>query len=319
MGFEMIGGMIKRFGKGLTKTRNLLRHGLDQLSGRSSKIDADLLSSLEELLISADVGVQVAEQLVGDLKEKVSRREVTDPKLLQNYLIDAVLAMLPAKEGELQRESPWVVLFVGVNGVGKTTTVAKVAGRAVQEGKKVMMVAGDTFRAAAIDQLSIWGERVGAQVISHKPGADPSAVAFDAVTAARARGTDLVLVDTAGRLHTRSNLMEEIKKIKRVIGKAMPGAPHDILLVLDATTGQNALSQARLFHEALDVTGIALTKLDGTAKGGIVIPIMAELAIPVRYVGVGETSEDLVPFDPVSYVNGLFKEGEGFDAQSVES
>ncbi|HET6371106.1 MAG TPA: signal recognition particle-docking protein FtsY [Nitrospiria bacterium] len=315
----MIGGMIKRFGKGLTKTRNLLTHGLDQLSGRSSKIDADLLSSLEELLLSADVGVHVAERLVGDLREKVLRREVTDPKMLRTYLIDAVLAMLSVKEGELHRESPWVVLFVGVNGVGKTTTVAKVAGRAVQEGKKVMMVAGDTFRAAAIDQLSIWGERVGAQVISHKPGADPSAVAFDAVTAARARGTDLVLVDTAGRLHTRSNLMEEIKKIKRVIGKAMPGAPHEILLVLDATTGQNALSQARLFHEALDVTGIALTKLDGTAKGGIVIPIMAELAIPVRYVGVGETSEDLVPFDPVSYVNGLFKEEEGSDTQSFES
>jgi fused signal recognition particle receptor len=315
----MIGGMIRRFGKGLTKTRNLITQGLDQLSGRSSKIDAELLTSLEELLISADVGVHAAERLVGDLREKVSRREVTDPMLLRTYLIEAVLAMLPVKEEEPHGEPPWVVLFVGVNGAGKTTTLAKVAGRAVREGKKVLMVAGDTFRAAAIDQLSIWGERVGAQVISHRPGADPSAVAFDAITAARARGTDLVLVDTAGRLHTRSNLMEEIKKIKRVIGKAMPGAPHEILLVLDATTGQNALSQARLFHEALDVTGIALTKLDGTAKGGIVIPIMAELAIPVRYVGVGETSEDLVPFDPVSYVNGLFNKEAGWETQSVES
>jgi fused signal recognition particle receptor len=312
----MIGGMIKRFGKGLTKTRNFLSQGLDQLIGRSPKIDAELLTSLEELLISADVGVSVSERLVGDLRAKMSRREVTDPNLLSRYLIEAILSMLSVSngEGESPRAIPWVVLFVGVNGVGKTTTIAKIAGRATREGKKVLLVAGDTFRAAAIDQLSIWGDRVGAQVISHKEGADPSAVAFDAIAAARAREADLVLVDTAGRLHTRSNLMEELKKVKRVIDKAMPGAPHEVLLVLDATTGQNALSQARIFHEAIGVTGIVLTKLDGTAKGGIVIPIVAELAIPVRYVGVGETPEDLIPFDPISYVNGLFKREEGEDA-----
>lgn len=313
----MIRGVFKRLGEGLSKTRNILGKGLNQLVGRHTKIDGVLLDELEELLIVADMGVRTAERLVGELKVKVKQGEVSDPTVLPSLLIDMLLNMLSVKREDIVIATPYVVLMVGINGVGKTTTIAKLAWQATQEGKKVVLVAGDTFRAGAIEQLSIWGERVGARVIYHQPGADPSAVAFDGIAAAKARGEDIVFVDTAGRLHTHSNLMEELKKIKRVIGKGSAGAPHEILFVIDATTGQNGLSQARVFHEALGITGIVLTKVDGTAKGGIVIPIVTELSVPIRYIGVGEAPEDLLPFDPVAYVKGLFMEkGQNVDSES---
>jgi fused signal recognition particle receptor len=303
-----MGKVFKRIGNGLTKTRQFLGKGLVRLLGRYSQAEAELWDELEELLIQADIGVAAAGRVVGELREQTVHHGRVELQFLEKQLAERLLAVLSVKKEDRPGATPWVVLVVGVNGVGKTTTIAKLAWRANQEGKRVLLVAGDTFRAAAIEQLTIWGERVGARVIAHRPGADPSAVAFDAIAAAKGRGIDAVFIDTAGRLHTRSNLMEELKKIKRVIGRGMAGAPHEVLLVLDATTGQNAFSQARLFHEALGVTGIVLTKLDGTAKGGIVIPIVSELSIPIRYVGVGETPEDLLPFDPEAYVNGLFEE-----------
>jgi len=313
----MIRGVFRRIGRGLSKTRHAFGRRFDQLIRGRLKVDAALLEELEELLIGADVGPQVAAELVASLREKVSRREIADPEMLKKSLIDELLKRVSLKAEDPVRIFPHVVLVVGVNGSGKTTTIAKIAQREILDGKKTLLVAADTFRAAAIEQLSLWGERVGAQVLSHQPGSDPSAVAFDAIAAARARGIDLVLVDTAGRLQTSANLMEELKKIRRVIAKAMPGAPHETLLVLDAATGQNALFQARIFNEALGITGTVLTKLDGTAKGGVVVPIIAQLGIPVRFVGVGEAPEDLLSFDPEAYVKGLF-EGDDWDDQRGE-
>ena len=312
----MIKGVFKKIGKGLAKTRRSLGRGFRNLT-RRPKVDAALLDELEDLLVGADLGPQVAGGFVEALREKVKRREIADPSALQGQLAEMILRSVAIKGEPAAPALPWVILVVGVNGAGKTTTIAKLARQAVSEGRKTLLVAADTFRAAAIDQLSVWGDRVGAHVVSHQPGSDPASVAFDAISAAKARGVDLVLIDTAGRLQTSPNLMEELKKIKRVVGKAMGGAPHETLLVLDATTGQNALSQARLFNEALGVTGIALTKLDGTSKAGIVVPIVSELGIPVRYVGVGETPEDLLPFDAEAYVQGLF-EGDDSDFEGGE-
>ncbi len=301
------GGLFARLRRGLSRTRQGFVQKVDRVLFGKKEIDAETLDELEEALVTADLGVHTAMQLVDDIRDRVSRKELSSPEALRAHLKQAILEILeiPASDPE-PLPSPWVLMVVGVNGVGKTTTIGKLAAQHRLAGRRVILAAGDTFRAAAIEQLEIWGERVGAQVVRHQPGSDPAAVAYDAVEAAKARGADVVIVDTAGRLHTKHNLMEELKKVRRVIGKALPGAPHQVLLVLDATTGQNAVSQARLFHEAVGVDAIALTKLDGTARGGVIVAICNELRIPVRYIGIGEAVDDLRPFDPRSFVDALF-------------
>ncbi len=288
----------------LTKTRQNLSAGFSRVLTGKRRIDADLLEEIEELLITSDIGVQTAARLI----DRLSAAKAGSVEELQAVLRTEILAILthPPRPTREPGSAPHVIMVVGVNGVGKTTTIGKLAARLKADGRKVLIAAADTFRAAAVEQLAIWAERAGADIVRHQDGADPAAVAYDAVDAARARGADVVIVDTAGRLHTKVNLMEEIKKIKRSIAKKLPDAPHEILLVLDATTGQNAVSQARLFHEALELTGIALTKLDGTAKGGIVIAICHEFDIPLRYIGIGEAIEDLQEFDPEQFVEALF-------------
>ena len=303
---EDTGGIFKRLRRGLAKTRKLLTTDLDDLFAENKTVDGDMLDNLEEILITADIGVQTATDLMQRVSSKASR--IGDAAALKKVLREEILDLLVGKSQicETSGSRPRVIMVVGVNGVGKTTTIGKLAARFLGEKKRVLIAAADTFRAAAVEQLAIWAERSGADFVRHKDGADPAAVAYDGIEAARARDADVVLVDTAGRLHTKINLMEELKKIKRSIAKIMPDAPHEVLLVLDATTGQNALSQAKLFNEALGVTGIALTKLDGTAKGGIVISIHDRLNIPLQYVGVGETVEDLQVFDPHQFVEALF-------------
>jgi fused signal recognition particle receptor len=303
---EDTGGIFKRLRRGLAKTRQLLTTDLDNLFAENKSVDDDMLEDLEEILITADIGVQTTTGLMQRVSKKASR--IGDTAALKEVLREEILALLPEKSQncETSGSRPHVIMVVGVNGVGKTTTIGKLAARFLGEKKRVLIAAADTFRAAAVEQLAIWAQRSGADFVRHKDGADPAAVAYDGIEAACARKADVVLVDTAGRLHTKINLMEELKKIKRSIAKIMPDAPHEVLLVLDATTGQNALSQAKLFNEALGVTGIALTKLDGTAKGGIVISIHDKLNIPLQYVGVGETIEDLQVFDPHRFVNALF-------------
>ena len=269
-------------------------------------IDDELLEELEDLLITSDIGVQTALALIESISNQA--RIPTDTAQLKAVLKEEILSLLVTPIQDLPKalSKPYISLVVGVNGVGKTTTIGKIAAKSVSAGQKVLIAAADTFRAAAIEQLAIWAQRAGAEIVKHKDNADPSAVVFDSIEAALARDTDLVLVDTAGRLHTKVNLMEELKKIKRTIVKKLPDAPHELLLVLDATTGQNALSQAKLFNEALGITGLAITKLDGTAKGGIVVSISNSLNIPIKYVGVGEKIEDLQNFDPQLFVNALF-------------
>ncbi len=293
-------GFLDRLRDGLSKTRKgFIEKVSAVLSG--STVSGETLDELEEALLGADVGVKAASGLTGSLREKGG--ETVD---VRGFLKKEMVSILGKPEPLVIYEKPFVILAVGVNGVGKTTTIGKLASRLVSEGKGVLLAAGDTFRAAAIEQLEIWAKRSGAQLIKHQSGSDPAAVAFDAVEAAKARGADVVIVDTAGRLHTKSPLMEELKKVRRVIEKSLPGAPHEVLLVLDATTGQNALRQAAMFREAVGVTGIALTKLDGTAKGGIVFAIKKELGIPVRLIGVGEGVDDLRDFDPSEFVEALF-------------
>ncbi|MDK9718889.1 MAG: signal recognition particle-docking protein FtsY, partial [Trichlorobacter sp.] len=272
------------------------------------EIDADTLEELEEILITSDIGVKTTVELIRSLEQRLSRNELKDGAALREALKEELLTRLLAHHAPLKTDTaaPFTILVVGVNGVGKTTTIGKLAAKFAAEGKKVLLAAGDTFRAAAAEQLEIWGERAGVAVIRHQEGADPSAVAFDACKAAVSRGTEILIIDTAGRLHTKVNLMEEMKKIYRVIGREIPGAPHETLLVLDGATGQNALSQARLFKESAGVTGIALTKLDGTAKGGIVVAVSHEFSLPVRYIGVGEGVDDLREFDPNEFVDALF-------------
>ena len=300
------GGFFGRLKKGLTKTREFLSTDIEDLFSGGRKIDDDLLEELEERLITADIGVQTTM----DLMARISRQSaaINDAAALKGVLKSEILQMIEANAPEFATApaTPHVIMVVGVNGVGKTTTIGKLAAHFTQAGNKVLIAAADTFRAAAIEQLTIWAQRAGAEIVRHKDGSDPAAVAFDAMEAALARGSDIVLVDTAGRLHTKVNLMEELKKIKRAVSKKQPEAPHEILLVLDATTGQNALSQARLFNEALDITGIALTKLDGTAKGGIVVSICSALNIPLKYIGVGEQIDDFQVFDPAQFVQALF-------------
>jgi fused signal recognition particle receptor len=300
-------GFFARLKDRLSKTRETLVSRVDRLILGKKEIDDDLLEELEEILITSDLGVLTTQALIQAVQEKVKRKELNDPERLKGYLQQEILNILnlPRKGGD-EGIKPFIILVIGVNGVGKTTTIGKLAGRFRSEGKKVLLVAGDTFRAAAGEQLEIWAERAGAEVIRQKEGSDPSAVVFDALKAALARGSDVVLIDTAGRLHTRVNLMEELKKIRRVIQKEIPEGPHRTWLVLDATMGQNALSQARLFHEALEIDGLILTKLDGTAKGGIIVAICNELKIPIEYIGIGEKADDLQPFDPQAFVQALF-------------
>ena len=301
-------GLFDRLKSGLTRTREGLVGKITQLVTRAGRIDEDLYDSLEETLIQADVGVETSFDLVEYLRTEAAKQRLTDPTLLTPLLQQRIAAIMGEKMRplNLQDGALTVILVVGVNGVGKTTTIGKIAAQLRGEGRRVLLAAGDTFRAAAIDQLEVWGQRAGVDVIRHQEGADPAAVAFDAIQAARSRHADVVIVDTAGRLHTKSNLMEELKKMRRVIAREEPGAPHETLLVLDATTGQNAVQQAKAFGAAADVTGIVLTKLDSTAKGGVVISISRELNIPVKLIGVGEQVEDLRPFDPAEFVEALF-------------
>jgi fused signal recognition particle receptor len=295
------------FRDGLAKTRDGLAGHLNALLGRQL-VDAEFWERLEETLIGADFGVSTTEKIVGQLKiaaQQQNLRQAAD-----------VIRVFKTDVGEYVRHpriqpveaggKPHVILVVGVNGSGKTTTIGKLAAQEHARKRSVMLIAGDTFRAAAADQLAVWAQRAGAEIVRHKEGADPAAVVFDGLAAAKARGTDVVFIDTAGRLQTKHNLMEELKKIRKIVAREVPGAPHETLLVLDATTGQNALSQARLFHEAIELTGIVLTKLDGTAKGGIIVAIMDQVDLPVKYVGFGEKTDQLRPFDPRGYVDALF-------------
>ena len=302
---EVRQGLIRRFRERLGRTREVLSEGLDRLLKGRREIDAALLEDLEELLISVDLGVETTLALVQALTEKLKRRELADPGRLKAALQEEMVALLAAPLPPEISSRPWVVLLVGVNGVGKTTTIAKLAHQDRLRGLKPLLIAGDTFRAAAVEQLEVWGERVGAAVIKQKAGADPAAVVFDGLAAAQARGADTVYIDTAGRLQTKVNLMEELKKVHRTAARKLPGAPHEVFLILDATTGQNALSQARVFLEAVGVTGIILTKMDGTAKGGMALAVAHETGLPLRYLGVGESLEDLKPFDAWAFVAAI--------------
>ena len=302
-------GVLSQLGLGLAKTREGLMGAIRRLLPGSRKITPELCEELEAALLSADVGAASVSVLMEAVRESVRQAGEADESSVRAVLKKVMTERLRAgKQAEPVTAVPRVILLLGVNGVGKTTTAGKLAGQFVKAGKRVVLVAGDTFRAAAGEQLEIWGRRVGADVIRHQAGGDPAAVAYDGVVAALARKADIVLVDTAGRLHTKSNLMEELRKVKRTLGKALPGAPHDVLLILDATVGQNGLAQARQFHEAIGVTGVVLAKLDGTARGGIVLSIAGDLGLPVRYVGVGEGVDDLQAFDPEAFVEALLGE-----------
>lgn len=298
----------------LTRTKRSWFGQIAGLFDRGGDIDDALWEELEELLIGADVGVQTTQKILNDVRERVDRERLKDAADVRTVLKDELVSLLTAPQGKgrlwesdgAPPPKPAVILVLGVNGTGKTTLIGKLAQAYRSEGGKVVIAAGDTFRAAAIEQVKEWGERVGADVVAHKQGADPAAVVFDALEAAESRGADVVIIDTAGRLHTKFNLMEELRKLRRVIERKEPDAPHEVLLVLDATTGQNALIQAKAFTEAVDVTSICLTKLDGTSKGGIVFAVCDQLGIPVRLVGTGEGSRDLAPFSPQAFVDALF-------------
>jgi fused signal recognition particle receptor len=301
-----------RFKRGLTKTRQQLGGGIGRLLLGKKEIDATLLNELETLLISADVGIEISQTMLKQLSDGLARKQLTDGKAVLQELKKRLQAILASGATPLSLEtadkSPFVILTVGVNGAGKTTSIGKLAKQFQQQGKKVMLAAGDTFRAAAIEQLQIWGERNQIPVIAQHSGADSASVIYDALQAAKARSIDILIADTAGRLHTQDNLMDELKKVKRVLQKLDPHAPHETMLVLDASIGQNALSQARQFNQAIGVTGITMTKLDGTAKGGILFAIANELGIPFRYLGIGEGIDDLRPFDATQFVRAIFND-----------
>ena len=302
-------GFFGRLIAGLGKTRKSILSGVDSVLGGFSSIDEDLFEELEEVLIMADIGVNTTVEIVDRLRKRVRKEGTKDPQEIKGMLIEEITAMLEeGSDDDFSFPSPSVVLVIGVNGVGKTTTIGKLANNLKNDGRKVLLAAADTFRAAAIDQLEVWGERSGIEVIKHAENTDPAAVVFDAVNAAKTRKTDVLICDTAGRLHNKKNLMDELRKIAKVTEREYPDANREVLLVLDATTGQNALQQAKLFKEVADITGIILTKLDGTAKGGIVIAIKNELNIPVRYIGVGEGIEDLQVFDAKGFAKALFGE-----------
>ena len=300
-------GFFRRLVSGLTKTRQNIVSGLDSLFHGFSSIDEEFYEELEEILIMGDLGVKATYAILDDLREKVKEQHIKEPADCKQLLIDSIKAQMQIGETAYEFENrKSVVLVIGVNGVGKTTTIGKLAGKLRSDGKKVVIAAADTFRAAAGDQLKEWADRANAEFIGGQEGSDPAAVVYDAVAAAKARKADVLLCDTAGRLHNKKNLMEELKKINRVIEREYPDAYRETLVVLDGTTGQNALSQAKQFAEAAEITGIVLTKMDGTAKGGIVVAIQSELGIPVKYIGVGETIDDLQRFDPDDFVNALF-------------
>jgi len=301
-------GLFDSLKAGLAKTRKSFTEKIEMLISGSQKIDEEFLEELEAVLIAADVGMRTTARLLDDIRRAVKAGEVTSPDQLTPFLQQRIEEILAAgiSYPRLAGVPPTVIMVVGVNGVGKTTTIGKLGYYYRQNGLKVILAAADTFRAAAIDQLEIWGKRIGADVIKHSEGADPAAVAYDAVKAALARKADVLIIDTAGRLHTKTNLMEELKKLKRVISREIPEAPHETLLVLDATTGQNAISQAKIFGAATDVSGVVLTKLDGTAKGGVIVAIKEELGLPVKWVGVGEGVNDLQPFMPKAFAQALF-------------
>lgn len=301
--------LLERLKESVSKTRTELAARVEQILTGDRPVDPELLRQLESALLSADIGVRTTREILAALREQVNQHKLEGSAALREELKSQVRKILdapPAGPGANGIPPPRVIFFVGVNGTGKTTTIGKLSNRLKQEGASVLICAADTFRAAAIEQLEVWGRRSGIEVIKQKSGADPSAVIFDALSAAKSRQADVVIVDTAGRLHTKANLMTELEKMKRTAAKVVPGAPHDVLLVLDATTGQNGLNQAREFWSHAGVTGIVLTKLDGTAKGGIVVAIARELNLPIRFVGTGEKIGDLVPFDAQTYVNSLF-------------
>ena len=303
-------GFLDRMKQAVTRTRENLSERLEDVVSFHKEIDRSTLDDLEATLIGADLGTTTTHEVLEKLREKADRRQIKDGTELKRLLKEELLAILNqgnAQAGQKAEGEPEVILVVGVNGTGKTTTIGKLANVLRGDGKSVLLCAADTFRAAAIEQLEIWGTRTGTEVIKTKPGGDPAAVLFDALQAAKARKTDYVIVDTAGRLHTKVNLMAELEKMRRTAQRIVPGAPHETLLIMDATTGQNGLQQARLFTQSSGVTGIVLTKLDGTAKGGVVVAITRELGLPVRYVGVGEKAGDLLPFDPQAFVDSLFE------------
>ncbi|MCF6154685.1 MAG: signal recognition particle-docking protein FtsY [Candidatus Brocadia sp.] len=299
----------ERLKKGLEKTRNRFWSRLKNLFSFRRKIDESVLEELEDILIGADIGVKSVQKLVHELHEAWKSKTITETSQIHDFIKDRLKESLRSLQIDINYAPipPTVIMVVGVNGVGKTTAIAKLANTFIRDGKKVMVAAGDTFRAAAVDQLDIWSKRIGAEIVKHQTGSDPAAVAYDALEASIARGIDVVIVDTAGRLHTHENLMNELGKIKRVISKRISGAPHEVLMVLDATTGQNAISQAKMFKQSVDITGIFLAKLDGTAKGGFVLGMRNEINIPVKYIGLGEKAEDIEKFNPDAFVNALFE------------
>ena len=303
-------GFFEKLKKGLSKTHEGFVEQMDRLFLGKKVIDQEVLDELEALLFAADLGVKTTTDLIEAVREGLKRGELQDPAKVKTFIKEEIHRILKLGERPLSidfsRTKPFVFMVLGVNGVGKTTTIAKVAHFYTAQGKKVLIGAADTFRAAAVEQLEVWAGRIGADIVKQAKGSDPSAVAYDALQAAKARETDVVFIDTAGRLHTKVNLMEELKKLRRIVARECPGAPHETLLVLDATTGQNAIAQATFFNSAIGVTGIALTKLDGTAKGGIIVGITKELNIPIRYVGVGEGMDDLKEFNASEFVQALF-------------
>ena len=301
-------GLFKKFNFGLKKTREQMSGAIDSVLEASAAIDDDLFEELEEILIMGDVGVTTAQHIIDELRDRVKKRDLKKPDKLRRVIREVVADMLSGKEGMELDTIPSVILVIGVNGVGKTTTIGKMAAYYKAQGKKVILAAADTFRAAAIEQLEIWADRAGVEIVKHREGADPAAVIFDTIAAGKARDADLIICDTAGRLHNKKNLMEELAKIYRVIDRELPYSDREVLLVLDATTGQNAVNQAREFMNAAEITGIVLTKLDGTVRGGVVLSIMDDLKIPVKFVGVGEQVDDLQPFDAEAFAQGLFEE-----------
>ena len=301
-------GFFAKIKSGLSKTRNNIMSGIENVLKAFTTIDEELYEELEETLIMADIGVETSMSIIEQLRERVKEQKIKEPEKVKDVLVEVITDILLKDKTEFELKSPAVVIMIGVNGVGKTTTIGKLANNFKSEGKSVILAAADTFRAAAIDQLEIWGSRNDVQVIRHQENSDPGAVVYDAIQSAKSKNIDVLLCDTAGRLHNKKNLMEELKKIFRIIDREYPDAQREVLLVLDATTGQNALQQAKLFKEAADITGLVLTKLDGTAKGGIVIAIKNELNVPVRYIGVGEGIDDLQKFDENDFARALFED-----------
>ena len=299
-------GIFDKIREGLKKTRDNISGQITQMVNSFTKIDEELFEELEELLVMGDVGMNTAQYICDQLRKKIKEKGITDPSLIMGELKAIVSEMLQGDNELHAGTKPSIILVIGVNGVGKTTTIGKLASRLKGEGKSVILGAADTFRAAAIEQLEVWADRVGVPLIKHQEGADPAAVVFDTIAAAKARGCDVIICDTAGRLHNKKNLMDELGKISRVIDRELPGCDRETLLVLDAATGQNAVNQAREFQSAAGITGIVLTKLDGTPKGGVVLPIMQDLGLPVKFIGVGEQVDDLQPFDPDAFANALF-------------